>query len=155
MPNDAQTLPERNGAAAATDASAEPTPIVPERSAATLVHGIIADVQRLIEQQLSMFRQETQDAIRKVLSAGLALATGVGITVAGGVMLLMMLPLLLNWLTPELPLWACFGIVGGVLAATGGICVYLGARKIQSCHPLSNQAVEALKENFTWKTNTK
>ncbi len=70
-------------------------------------------------------------------------------------MMLVMLPLLLHWTVPELPLWACFGIVGGVLAAVGGIAAFLGVRKIRSCSPLSNQAVEAFKENFTWTTHSK
>jgi hypothetical protein len=49
-------------------------------------------------------------------------------------------------------LWACFGIVGGVLAVLGGILLYFGVRKIESIDLLSNQAVEAFKEIMTWKT---
>jgi hypothetical protein len=66
-----------------------------------------------------------------------------------------MLPLLLHYLVPELPLWACFGIYGGVLAAAGGILAFLGVWRIRSCSPLANQAVEAFKENFTWTTHPK
>ena len=155
MANNSQVPPERNGAPPALDASTDATGIAPERSAATLVHGIIADVQCLIQQQLAMFRQEIQDSLRKGGYAGVMLAVGAGITAVGSAMLLVMLPLLLHWLVPELPLWACFGSVGGVLAAIGGVIVFVGVKKIQSCHPLSNQAVEAFKENFTWTTNTK
>jgi hypothetical protein len=119
------------------------------------VSSIIADVQHLIQQQLAMFRQEIQDEFRKAWQSAAVLAAGALITAVGSVMLLLMLPLLLNWLVPELPLWACFGIVGGVLAAAGGVCVFVAVKRIQSCHPLTNQAVEAFKENLQWSINPK
>jgi Putative Actinobacterial Holin-X, holin superfamily III len=126
--------------------------VVPEQNTATLLSGIIADVQHLIRQQLAMFRQEIRDDVRKGRKAVLPLAAGAGITAAGGVLLLLMLPLLLHWAVPELPLWACFGILGGVLAAVGGALVYAGVRRIESLDLLSNPAVEAFKENLTWTT---
>jgi len=126
--------------------------VLPERSAAMLLSGIVTDVQRLIEQQLAMFRQEVRDDVRKGKQAVLSLAVGVGLTVIGNGMLLVMLPLLLNWAVPELPLWACVGIPGGILAAVGGVLLYRGVRKIESFDLLSNQAVEAFKENLQWTT---
>jgi hypothetical protein len=144
-----------NGSTLTADANANSAPIAPERSTATLVSGIIADAQHLIGQQLAMFRQEIQDEVRKGVHAAVALAAGVGITMAGSAMVLWMLPLLLHWTVPELPLWACLGIVGSVVAAVGGGLALLGVRKIRSCSPLSNEAVEALKENFTWTTHPK
>jgi hypothetical protein len=155
MANELQGPPGPNGSALAADANASGTQIAPERSAATLVSGIIADAQHLIGQQLAMFRQEIEDELRKGVHAAVALAAGVGITMVGSAMVLLMLPLLLHWTVPELPLWACLGIVGGVLAAVGGGFAFLGVRKIRSCSPLANEAVDALKENFTWTTHPK
>jgi hypothetical protein len=126
-----------------------------ERSVTTLVSGIIADAQHLIQQQLAMFRQEIRDDLRKAGFAALSLAAGAGITLVGSVLLLLMLPLLLNWAVPELPLWSCFGIVGGVLAAFGGVLVYAGVKKFESVNPLSDKSVEAFKENFKWTTTPK
>jgi hypothetical protein len=131
---------------------AEDVQVLPERSAATLLSGIISDAQHLIQQQLAMFRQEIRDDVRKGKQAIVPLAVGIGITAVGGVFLLLMLPLLLHWAVPALPLWACFGILGGVLATLGGALVYAGVRKIESLDLLSNQAVEAFKENLTWTT---
>ena len=88
---------------------------------------------------------------RYAFKAMVALALGVGISAVGSVLLLVMLPLLLHWAAPALPLWACFGILGGTLAAAGGVLVYAGLRKMQSIDLMSNQAVEAFKENLTWK----
>jgi NhaP-type Na+/H+ or K+/H+ antiporter len=102
-----------------------------------------------------MFRQEIRDDLRKSRDAALALGVGVGISLMGGVLCLMMLPLLLHWVAPELPLWACFGIVGGILAALGGVLVYAGVKKFESFNPLSDQSFKAFKENLKWTTSPK
>jgi hypothetical protein len=139
----------------ATDVLSPPEPFAaaPERSVTTLVSGIIADAQNLIQQQLAMFRQEIRDDLRKSRDAALAMGVGIGITLIGSALLLIMLPLLLNWAAPELPLWACFGIVGGVLTALGGILVYAGVKKFESFNPLSEKSIEAFKENLKWTTS--
>ena len=126
--------------------------IVSERTVPILVRGIVADAQHLIGQQLAMIGQEIRDDLRKAKVVIPLLAVGAGITAVGSVLLLVMLPLLLNWFAPGLSLWACFGIVGGVLAVLGGVLLYFGVRKIESIDLLSNQAVEAFKEIMTWKT---
>src|ERR1043166_1194061 len=155
MPTKSQIPPESNGAASGADAGAHDDRIAPKGFVARLIQGIIADIQQLIRQQLAMFREEIQDEFRKAWQSAAALAAGAVITLVGSVMLLVMLPLLLNWLVPELPLWACFGIVGGPLAAAGGVCVFVAVKRIQSCHPLTNPAVEAFKENLKWSVNPK
>lgn len=152
MATDLTDPPEPNSPALTNNNSAKDIEILSERSVPTLVRGIIADAQQLIEQQLAMFRQEIRDDARKGIQVVLTLAVGGGITVVGSFLLLLMLPLLLNWAVPALPLWACFGIIGGVLAGLGGLLLYLGVRKIESFDLLSNQAVEAFKENLKWKT---
>jgi hypothetical protein len=155
MQNESSKGLDLNGARRSADGGATDEPIASERSMATLVNGIIADVQHLIAQQLAMFRQEIQDELRKGLYAVIALALAAGVSAVGGVMLLLMVPLLLHYLVPALPLWACLGIVGGVLAVVGGGFAFVGVWKIRSCHPLSNPAVEAFKENFQWSTHPK
>jgi Putative Actinobacterial Holin-X, holin superfamily III len=159
MTNDGQSTPEARGVGGVTapgngivvhDAEG-----LPERSVTTLVGGIIADAQHLIGQQLTMFRQEIRDDLRKSRDAALALAAGVGVALMGVVLVLIMLPLLLRWEVPELPLWACFGIVGGILAAFGGVLAYAGVKKFESFNPLSDQSFKALKENLKWTTSPK
>lgn len=125
---------------------------LPERSATTLVTGIIADAQHLIEQQFAMFRQELRDDLRKSKEAALSLAVGVGLVQAGGVLALLMLALLLHEAVPALPLWACYGIPGGVLVVLGWVLMRAGVRKFESFNPLSDQAAEAFKETMQWKT---
>ena len=152
MATDLVGSPDPNIPALANDNVANEVVILSERTVPILVRGIVADAQHLIGQQLAMFRQEIRDDLRKGKIVVLVLAAGVGITIVGSVLLLLTLPLLLNWAVPVLPLWACFGIIGGILAVSGGFLLFVGVRKIESFDLLSNQATEAFKENLKWKT---
>lgn len=144
--------PAPNIPAPANDNVASEEVILPERTVPILVHGIIADAQRLIGQQLAMVWQEIRDDFRKNKWAVVVLAVALCIILASMFLLLLTLPLLLNWAVPALPLWGCFSIIGGVLAALGGVVLHVGVRKLKSFDLLSNQAVEAFKENLSWKT---
>jgi Putative Actinobacterial Holin-X, holin superfamily III len=155
MAIDVQSPSEPSATAQRNGAIANDVHSPPDRSITTLVGGIIADAQQLIQQQFTMFRQEVRDDFRKTKEAALSLAVGVTISLAGSVLLLVMLPLLLHWAVPELALWACFGIVAGVLAALGGVLAYRGVKKFQSFNPLPDQSADAFMENLQWKTNPK
>jgi len=155
MANGAQSPPKPDVPALVNGVITDEVQGPPERTVTTLVSGIIADVQQLIQQQLTMFRQEIRADWSKSKEAAITLAVGVGITVAGSVLLLLMLTLLLHWAVPSLPLWACCGIVGAVVTALGGSLVYAGLKKFDSFHPLSDQSVEAMKEDLQWTTNAK
>jgi hypothetical protein len=154
MTSESQNVSEPIAATPVAGSGIDDASILAERSFSTLMSGIIADVQRLIEQQLSMVRQEIRDDLRKSKQAVSSLALGAGLTAGGNCLLLLMLPLLLNWLVPTLPLWVCFGIVGGVVSAVGGALLYVRFQQTESFDLLSNQAVEAFKENLKWTTKT-
>jgi len=124
-------------------------------SLTVLLKEILNDIQDLFRQQLVMFKTEIKSDIRKTGQAAVLMATGVGGMAVGGVFFLVMLPLLLNWLLPTIPLWGCFGIVGAVVLAVGGILVFVGIRRFKSFDPLPTQSVEALKENLQWTTHPK
>ena len=155
MAIDVQIPPDSSISAPVNGAAANDGPRPLEPSVTFLVSGIIADLQQLIQQQLAMVRQEIRDDLRKTKEVAVALAAGAGIVLGGGVLLLLMLPLLLHWVVPQLPLWACCGLVGSVVTAVGGILIYAGVRKFQSFDPLSDQSVKAFKENLKWTTNPK
>lgn len=147
-------FPETTGVAPANGIPRElPSPSEP--SVSGLVSGIIADFQKLIGQQLAMLRQELREDFHKTLVGARTLIAGLVIVLVGWVFLLLMLPLLLHWAVPTLPLWACLGIMGGILLAVGGACIYAAVRTFQSFNPLSDKSVEALKENLQWTTKPK
>jgi hypothetical protein len=127
----------------------------PEVSVTQLVSGIIADAQKLIEQQLALLRHEVKDDLHKTKEAGLFLIWGSAIGLVGGILLSFMLVHLLSWAAPELPLWVCYGIGGAPITALGGALFCAGIQKFKSFNPLSDQSAQALKETMQWKTNPK
>jgi Putative Actinobacterial Holin-X, holin superfamily III len=128
-----------------------------QSSVTGLVTGIINDAQELFKQQLALLKAEVRDDLRKTRDAALALGVGAGVAAVGGVMLCWMLAYLLNWAVGDdrLPLWACVGIVGGLLTLVGGVLLYLGKKKFDSFNPLPDETAQALKENVEWITKPK
>jgi hypothetical protein len=120
-----------------------------------LVSGIIDDTQRLFKQQAELLKADLRKDIKEAKEAGVAMITAGALLGSGGLLLLFMLVHLLSWAIPQLPLWGSFGIVGGVLAAAGGIAFYQGREKLEHLNPLPENSAQALQENLQWKTNPK
>jgi uncharacterized membrane protein YqjE len=120
-------------------------------SVTTLVTGIVGDVQELIKQQIALVRVEVRDDFQKTKSAISSLAIGGGILLLGIILACLMVVYALNAAWPELPLWACYAIVGGVLLALGAGLLYAGKRKFDTFNPLPDQSYQALKENLQWQ----
>lgn len=123
-----------------------------ESGIATLVGGIINDLQKLITQQFAMLRLEILDEIRQFKTVAISLAVGVVATVAGALLLPFMLVYLLAAYTP-IPLWGCYGVVAGTVVGIGLVLLFLGGRKASHLHIKPSQTTEALKENFRWLKN--
>lgn len=115
-----------------------------------LVTGIIHDAQELFKQQIALLKHEVREDVRRTAVASLALAAGALVLALGALLLVVMLPLLLSYLVPTLPLWASFGIVGGAIAVVGLVLLYAGKKKFDSFNPLPDETAEALKENVQW-----
>jgi len=133
-----------------------------DQSIASLVGGIVSDVQDLVKQQLQLMRKEVEDDLRKTAEAASLWVAGLVVLFLGGIALCLMLAHLLHWLTgppgldpASLPLWGCYAIVGVSLVIIGLGLVWAGKKTIASVHPLDNQATEALKENVQWLTTPK
>jgi len=111
----------------------------------SLVSGIVADVEQLFVQQTQLIRLEIREDLRQARTGAIFLGAGLGVTIIGGMLFCIMLPLLLWWLT-GMPLWACFGIFGVVFLFTGGGAMYAALKKFQAAAALPESAA-ALKEN--------
>jgi hypothetical protein len=66
-----------------------------------------------------------------------------------GLPLILMLVHLLYALA-GLPLWACYGIVGGVLAIVGGVLLFIGKNTIARMDVVPPQTMATMKENVQW-----
>jgi hypothetical protein len=115
----------------------------------TLVKDVVDDTQRLLGQQMDLLRSEVRQGLERARSAAVSLGTGAGLTAAGGLLSTFMLVHGLNRAT-RLPLWACYGVVGGLLGAAGLRLLAVGRREAQGVRLVPEQTVEALQENLSW-----
>jgi len=133
----------------------------PEQSLNSLVGGIVSDLQTLLKQQLQLTRKEIQTDLVKARQAATMGAIGMALCVMGGFILAIMLALLLHWsFSPvpydsgRIPLWGCFGLVGVLLTAAGGIVCFLGVQRAEKMGPLLERSAQALEENLEWNKAT-
>jgi len=133
---------------------------------ASLVGGIVSDVQDLIKQQLELTRKEIEADLRKTRDAASLLFAGIGIALFGCFSFCLMLAHLIHLLTTPanlqavqdpaaIPLWGCYGIVTVVLLAAGGGLAFAGKKKFDSFNPLPDESAQVLKENIEWIANKK
>jgi hypothetical protein len=120
-----------------------------DESMTKLISGIITDAQELVRQQLAMFRTELKHDVRRTKQTLVALVCGLALVSVGATLLCFMAVYGLQ-AAFELPLWACFGIVGGTLAAGGGVAFYAAIRQFNEFNPLPDESAQALKENMQW-----
>jgi len=135
-----------------------------EPSVATLVSGIVTDVQDLIKQQLQLTRKEIESDFRKTREAASVLVIGLGILFFGGFALCLMLAHLIHHLTlpagqvssfdpAAIPLWGCYGIVAALFLVVGGGLAFAGKKKFDSFNPLPDESAQVLQENVEWIAN--
>jgi len=126
------------------------SPVNGSPSVTELVSGIVGDVQNLGMQHFALFRHEVKEDVRKASDAASSLAVGLAVCQVGGLLIALMAVHLLAQLVPSLSLWACYGIVGGVIVVGGGIAVTLGIQKFKTVDSLSKQATDIIKDDARW-----
>jgi len=135
-------------------------------SMASLVSGIVTDVQDLIKQQLHLTRKEIEADFRKTREAASLLVLGVGVAFFGVFALCLMLAHLIHYQAipaadrlvndpAAIPLWGCHGIVAAVFLTIGGGLAFAGKKKFDSFNPLPDESAQVLKENIEWIANKK
>jgi len=129
-------------------------------SLTALVAGIINDVQQLIRQELALAKSEAKQEWDKTKSAAASFGAAAVVGVLGVIHVSLMLVFLLQWLTlpagaaaAGLPLWVCFGIIGGLFLVVGAILFYAGKNKAEQIHVVPPQTAETMKENVEWIKN--
>lgn len=122
-------------------------PRVREAPSGDLVRGLIADVQRLIDAQILLVKQELREDLHQVAGAAKTLGIGLGLLLATGICFFNFLFLGIDTLFPRwgwvaaLVCTLLFGIVGALLANKGK-----GQVKVE---PLARTR-ESLKEDAEW-----
>lgn len=139
-----------------TDIHAEtPIPAMPNPTTtmSELLAGIIGDTQTLIRQQFAMLRAEAASDLRKAADAGKVVYAGLALSGTGLLIISIGVVYLLQWLAPDLPLWACWMLVGGPVTVIGVIASSLGWRRLQAMTPIPEQSLKSLQENLSWIAN--
>ena|SRR5437660_4096350 len=121
-------------------------------SATALLSGIVDDAQRLLRQEVQLARQEFKQEWQKTKSAAVSLLVGAATLALATIFLLFMVVYLLAYFT-TIPMWGCYGIVGGALAVIALTLLVLGKQEAGQIQLLPSQTVATLKENAQWIQN--
>ncbi len=117
-----------------------------------LVGLIVRDAERLLDQHLHLIRGELRRELRAVPAALATIGAGAGLAVVGGGMGALMLVHGLHRFT-RLPLWGCYGLVGGALTVTGTGLLASGSRRAASIRLVPRESIGALCEDVAWIKN--
>jgi|SRR6185369_8283348 hypothetical protein len=112
-----------------------------------LVSDIVHDVKDLIAEGATLTKLEVLDEIGKAKTAAVEFGAGAFVVGAGVILLLVMIVHLLAAVTP-IPLWGCYGIVGGVLVFIGGMLLVAGKSTVSLVGRLR-------KRRFSWPKPTR
>ncbi|MGH7231110.1 MAG: phage holin family protein [Nitrospiraceae bacterium] len=118
-------------------------------SFAALLEGLLHDIKNLVAQEIRLAKHEVQHELGKARRAAISVGAGIGIAVVGAVLLILMLVHLVQALT-GLPLWGCYGIVGGLCLAAGVALLAKGRRTAADIHVVPSKTVQTMKEHATW-----
>jgi hypothetical protein len=126
----------------------------PDQTAASLVSGILGDLQNLVEQQFQLTRREIEAELHQRAAAAKIVGLGIGVFFLDAIVLCLTVAHLLHWLASPpgtdpawLPLWGCYAIVAAVLVLIGGIVVQVGRASFQSIVPSQNPAIQIVQRN--------
>lgn len=125
-------------------------------SMTALVSGILGDARVLMHQEVELAKVEIKQELTKTRDAAISFATGAGSLVWATVLLTLGLVHFINWVTDgAVPLWGCFGIVGGIMLLAGATLLFIGKSRAESINLVPPQTAETLQENVQWLKNPK
>jgi len=120
-----------------------------EPDLSALLRGIVGDTEALIGQQFDLLRSELREELRQAGGVAVAMGSGTALVATGGVLAALTAVHALHRAS-RLPLWACYGLVAGLLGGAGAGLLTTGRRRAAELPLVPTQTVEALKENVAW-----
>jgi hypothetical protein len=113
------------------------------------VEPIAQDAERIVGLHVDLLKSELRQASREITPALVGLGAGAGLALTAGILGSLALVHGLNRST-RLPLWGCFGLVGGLLGATGLGLMGSGARQLSRVSLVPYETIATLKEDVEW-----
>jgi hypothetical protein len=113
-----------------------------------LLGEIAGGAGKLVEQQWELLRAEVREGLGRIEEGATCMGAGAVLAASGGVLSAFMAVHGLQRAT-RLPLWACYGLVGGTLGAAGLGLMARGRRRLAGVD-LAPRTTRALRENLEW-----
>jgi Putative Actinobacterial Holin-X, holin superfamily III len=110
---------------------------------------IAHDAERLVGLHAELLRSEIRQSAAQATPALTNIGVGAGLAIAGGLIGSLAVVHALHRFT-RLPLWGCYGLVGGLLGAAGAGLVGSGVRQISGVHFIPYETLATLKEDLEW-----
>jgi hypothetical protein len=114
-----------------------------------LVELIAHDADRLLGLHADLLRSEFRQIAAQASPALVSIGAGAGLTLTGGLLGSLMLVHGLHR-TTRLPLWGCYGLVGGLLGTIGVGLVVRGRRRLSGVSLVPRETLATLREDFEW-----
>ena len=114
-----------------------------------LLGGLVGDARTLLRQEIQLLRDEFFLEIDKIRQAAVAIGTGIGFTLIGGLFLLIMLVHVLHQYA-HLPLWACYGLIGIILLVIGAVLLNRAKQALQNFNLMPRRTLRSMKEDAQW-----
>jgi len=110
---------------------------------------IAHDAERLFDLHAELLKSELRQSVAQATPALASLGVGAGLAVTGGFLGSLALVHALNRAT-RLPLWSCYGLVGGLLGAAGAGLMSSGAHQLSEVNLIPHETIATLKEDIEW-----
>ena len=115
----------------------------------SLFTGILDDAKTLMRQEAQLLKNEIKLEVSKAGRAASGFGIGAVLAGIGALFLLLMLVHGLNeWFS--LPLWVCYGLVGGAIAGIGITLIVKAQSLAGTVHAAPRRSLHAMKENVQW-----
>jgi hypothetical protein len=115
----------------------------------SLLTDIFADFRRLMVQEVRLAKHEILEEVDKAKQSAISLGIGIGLIAVGGLLLLLMIVHLVQWLT-QWPLWSCYALVGALFTIVGWIAIKKGQRTAQNIDVIPDRTIQTTKETMSW-----
>jgi hypothetical protein len=119
---------------------------------ASLVGGIVNDTEHLVSQQVDLLKQEIRQELGQARRAAVSAALGFSVVAIGAILILIMAAEAIAAYS-DIPVWACYGIVGVATAVIGALLLFFAKKEASDVHLLPpRETAGAIKENYQWMT---
>jgi hypothetical protein len=122
---------------------------VARESWSDLIGGIFIDATKLLAEELQLAKLKLKADLQRAKVSFVLLILG-GLTAAMGLLMILVMAAFILNVTLNLPLWACFGIIGAGMLFLGGVLLMAAKLKSAQVDFIPQRSTEAVKEDFQW-----